>query len=142
MQEAKPCDIQQKKENLKRSWEFQQEYMLQMMNDAMSWKCSSEQYNCLVRDYYIAREKHQKEVMRLNQILYYSENASVPFSRGDQMMSDTMYTDRVPLQNKNGFSCQDAPGCMIDPACKKRGREDEWNHQHASVDKRLHAASR
>lgn len=107
MQEVKPFEIEEQKARLKQSWEFQQQYMLQMMNDAVSWQCSSEQYDSLVRDYYIARQKHQKEVMRLNQILYSSENMS---SRGYtphivSNIKDQVMTDRLPLQETQCFSC-------------------------------------
>lgn len=134
MQEAEPYSIRQEKERIKQSWDFQQEYMLQMMSDALSWKCSSEQYNCLVRDYYIARQKHQKEVMRLNQILYNSENVPVQGYAGSSIPSsrDQAMTDRIPLHSNNACTPQEMIlGDSVQNVCKKRGREDEWCH-HSS----------
>lgn len=136
MQEHNPCEIQEQKAKLKQSWDFQQQYMLQMMSDAMSWKCSSEQYNCLVRDYYIARQKHQKEVMRLNQILYSSENSHVHGYMPSSVSSgtDQVMADRQPL--KETQQCLERH-----PVSKKRERrhEDGWYHQEP-MDKKLHAS--
>ena len=147
MQETKPYEIQQQKARLKQSWEFQQEYMLQMMNDAVSWKCSSEQYNCMVRDYYIARQKHQKEVMRLNQILYHSENPPPPpVQEPVHCGMDQPMSDRIPLQHKNVVDDFQPQGPMYEytnnnnsSVCKKRGRE--WQ-QDLYDEKRLHQMSR
>jgi len=59
-----------KKKEAIEKWEILQEHILQMMEEAMHWRNSAEDYDVLVRNYYLQRQKHQKEVMRLNQILY------------------------------------------------------------------------
>lgn len=102
------AEIQRQKEELKKKWEFHQEYMLHMMQEALHWQSSAESYDSLVRDYYIARQKHQKDVMRLNQILYgpgsatvhaYSNEDSFPFTAGgpaEEMAIDQ--GNRLPLR--------------------------------------------
>ncbi|KAI8105392.1 hypothetical protein M9435_000558 [Picochlorum sp. BPE23] len=103
LQDISLREIQKEKEELKKKWEFHQEYMLHMMQEALHWQSSSESYDSLVRDYYIARQKHQKDVMRLNQILYGPDSAKVQAYSNDTGDMEEMVVDqgsRQPLRER------------------------------------------
>jgi hypothetical protein len=111
--------IKVQKEELKKKWEFQQDYLMDMMNDAVHWQSNAESYDSLVRDYYIARQKHQKEIMRLNQILYGSENATV------QAYSSVQQEElRRPLHVANNFCQQENNNDMILDVSSSKKRKD------------------
>ena len=113
-----PQTVKLQKEELRKKWEFQQEYLLDMMNDALHWQSNAESYDSLVRDYYIARQKHQKEIMRLNQILYGSENAPV------QAYSSVQQEERRPLHVHNNFQ-QCNNDMMLDTSSSKKRKDFE-----------------
>jgi hypothetical protein len=79
--------ILRKKKEVIQKWEILQEHILQMMEEAMHWRNSAEDYDALVRNYYLQRQKHQKEVMRLNQILYGTHHPQIGLP-GDMKMTD------------------------------------------------------
>lgn len=83
----KESKILSKKKEAIQKWEILQEHILQMMEEAMHWRNSAEDYDALVRNYYLQRQKHQKEVMRLNQILYGPHHPQLGLP-GDMTMTD------------------------------------------------------
>lgn len=103
LQDVNLQEIHREKEELKKKWQFHQEYMLHLMQEALHWQYSSESYDSLVRDYYIARQKHQKDVMRLNQILYGPDSAKVHAYSNDAGDAEGMVVDegsREPLRER------------------------------------------
>lgn len=132
LQDISLREIQKEKEELKKKWEFHQEYMLHMMQEALHWQSSSESYDSLVRDYYIARQKHQKDVMRLNQILYGPDSAKVQAYSNNTGGIEEMVVDqgnRQPLRERmdassNLFSLQDHAEPLTFGSIGSRKRKD------------------
>ncbi len=97
--------LRKKKEAIEK-WEILQEHILQMMEEAMHWRNSAEDYDALVRNYYLQRQKHQKEVMRLNQILYGHHHPQLGLSC-DMNMTDggSNHGEGSDFQERNNNKC-------------------------------------
>jgi len=53
-----------------KKWDETTEVYMSRAAYACHWQQSAEEYDQIVREYYIEREKHQTECCRLNQVLY------------------------------------------------------------------------
>lgn len=73
----------------------------------MHWRNSAEDYDALVRNYYLQRQKHQKEVMRLNQILYGPHHPQIG------LPCDMIMTDGCSSQGEGSAVWERNNGAMI-----------------------------
>ena len=111
--------IEKKKQILCAEWEFKQNLILQRMEQACHWQNDEAGYHEAIREYYLQRQQHQKEVMRLNQILYGPYHPEI-------MSSSRLH--RQPCDSLTPPLCQN----LSEHAHKGMGREnEEMNVDHS-----------